>query len=381
MQLPIKILHCLGTLNPGGVETWLLNILRHIDAKQLQFDFCVFGDEAGLYAPEIQRFGSKVHRCPRFPSSTLRGRFQEVLREGQYDVVHSHVHFFSGALLRWASMQEVPIRIAHSHSSHDGKPNSFARGAYRKLMRHWIHQYATHGLASSGAAAVDLFTANWKNDHRLAVLHYGIDLQCFRVNVDRQSWRERMKLHASTPVVGHVGNFVAAKNHKLFLEIADGIVKRRPEVHFLMVGDGPLRPQIEMQAQTMGLRENMHFLGARTDVPLLLLSCIDASLFPSLWEGLPVALIEAQAAGLRCVISSEISDEVLVLPEQVIRLPLSMSPEEWAEKMLEVMDLGRLDAKVCTQALENTDFCIEQSLSRLSDLYSGRLVGASAAAN
>ena len=381
MQPPIRILHCLGTLNPGGVETWLLNILRHIDAQRLQFDFCVFGDEAGLYAAEVQRFGSKVRRCPRFPSSTLRGRFQEILREGQYDVVHSHVHFFSGALLRWAARQGVPIRIAHSHSSYDGKANSLARGAYRKLMRHWIQQYATHGLASSGAAAADLFTANWKSDPRLAVLHYGIDLQPFRVTVDRQAWRERMNFRADSAVVGHVGNFVAAKNHRLFLQIADRIVKRRPEVHFLMIGDGPLRGQIEMQAAAMGLRGNMHFLGVRSDVPLLLLRCADALLFPSLWEGLPVAVIEAQAAGLRCVISSEISEEVVLLPEQVTRLSLSMGPEEWAKKMIEVMDLGRLDARICTRAMENSDFCIEQSLSRLSDLYSGRLEGASAAAN
>src|SRR6266403_1679330 len=218
MQPAIKILHCLGTLNPGGVETWLLNLLKHINTEQMQFDFCVFGNEAGLYAPEVQRSGSKLHRCPQSPSSTLHGRFQEILREGQYDVVHSHVHFFSGALLRWAWMQGVPIRIAHSHSSHDGKPNSLARGAYRKLMRNWIRRYASHGLASSGAAAVDLFTANWKKDQRVAVLHYGIDLQCFRVAVDQNLWRERMKLRASTPVVGHVGNFVAAKNHSSFLE-------------------------------------------------------------------------------------------------------------------------------------------------------------------
>lgn len=190
-----------------------------------------------------------------------------------------------------------------------------------------------------------------------------------------------MKLSADAPVIGHVGNFVAAKNHRLFLEIADRIVRLRPEVHFLMVGDGPLRPQIEIQAQTIGLRENMHFLGTRTDVPLLLLSCTDLLLFPSLWEGLPVAVIEAQAAGLRCVISNEISEEVVALPEQVTRLPLSIGPEEWARKIIEVLDHGKLDAKMCTQALEKTEFCIEQNLSRLTDLYSGRLVGASAASN
>lgn len=381
MQPPIKILHCLGTLNPGGVETWLLNLLTHIDTEQFQFDFCIFGDEPGLYAREVQCFGSQVHLCPRFPPSTLPGRFQQILRQGQYDVVHSHVHFFSGALLRWASMRGVPIRIAHSHTSRDGKSSSLTRGAYRKLMRHWIRKYATHGLASSVESALDLFTGNWKQDRRVAIHHMGIDLQRFRVDVDHKLWRERMKLSEDAPVIGHVGNFVAAKNHRLFLEIAGRIVKLRPEVHFLMVGDGPLRQQIEIQAQTIGLRENMHFLGTRTDVPLLLLSCTDLLLFPSLWEGLPVAVIEAQAAGLRCVISNEISEEVVALPEQVTRLPLSIGPEEWARKIIEVMDHGKLDAKMCTQALAKTEFCIEQNLSQLTDLYSGRLVGASAASN
>jgi glycosyltransferase involved in cell wall biosynthesis len=381
MQPPIKILHCLGTLNPGGVETWLLNLLTHIDTEQFQFDFCIFGDEPGLYAPKVHCFGSQVHLCPRFPPSTLPGRFQQILRQGQYHVVHSHVHFFSGALLRWASMHGVPIRIAHSHTSRDGKSSSLTRGVYRKLMRHWIRKYATHGLASSGESALDLFTGNWKQDRRVAIHHTGIDLQRFRVDVDQKLWRARMKLSTDAPVIGHVGNFVAAKNHRLFLEIAGRIVKLRPEVHFLMVGDGPLRPQIEIQAQTIGLRENMHFLGTRTDVPLLLLSCTDLLLFPSLWEGLPVAVIEAQAAGLRCVISNEISEEVVALPEQVTRLPLSIGPEEWARKIIEVMDHGKLDAKMCTQALAKTEFCIEQNLSRLTDLYSGRLVEASAASN
>jgi len=98
MKPPIKILHCLGTLNPGGLETWLLNLLRYIDTDKFQFDFCMFGNETGLYAPEVQRLGSQVHRCPRFPSSTLPGRFQQILRQGQYDVVHSMYIFFRGSI-------------------------------------------------------------------------------------------------------------------------------------------------------------------------------------------------------------------------------------------------------------------------------------------
>jgi glycosyltransferase EpsF len=136
-----------------------------------------------------------------------------------------------------------------------------------------------------------------------------------------------------------------------------------------------------MRARSMGLREKMRFLGTRMDVPLLLRTCMDAFLFPSLWEGLPMAVIEAQAAGLRCIISREISEEVVIGSEQVVRLPLSMGPEEWAEKVIETMDRGKLDAEMCTLHLEKTDFSIEQSLSRLTHLYSERLERARAAAN
>jgi glycosyltransferase involved in cell wall biosynthesis len=381
MKAPIKILHCLGTLNPGGVETWLLNLLKYLDGDQFQFDFCLFGREAGLYAAEVQRFGSRLYHCPLSPSSTLQDRFQRILRAGQYHAVHSHVHFFSGVLLRWAAIEGVPVRIAHSHSSRDGQPNSLARGVYRRLMRRWIRRYATRCLAGSGTAAEGLFTVNWKNDPRVDILHYGIDLRRFRGIVDEKLWRERTGLHASAPVVGHVGNFVAAKNHSFFLEIAEKISTRRPKVQFLMVGEGPLSAEIEMRARTMGLREKMRFLGTRMDVPLLLRTCMDAFLFPSLWEGLPMAVVEAQAAGLRCVISREISEEVVIGSEQVVRLPLSMGPEEWAEKVIETMDRGKLDAGMCTLHLEKTDFCIEQSLSRLTHLYSERLERARAAAN
>jgi glycosyltransferase involved in cell wall biosynthesis len=376
----IRVLHCLGTLNPGGVEIWLMTLLKHLDTKHLQFDFCTFGPEAGLHASEAERLGAVVHRCPQHPSSSLGQRFRQVLREGRYDVVHSHVHLFSGALLRWASLEGVPIRVAHSHSSHDGKPDSLARTAYRKLMKNWIQRHATQGLASSGKAAADLFGANWQSDPRIAILHYGIDLQAFRIAADPNTRRAEAGLSEATPVIGHVGNFVAAKNHKFFLEIAVQIRKRLPEAHFLLIGDGPLRAQIETRAQELGLQDHAHFLGTRSDVPSLMRTSMDALLFPSLWEGLPLTVIEAQAAGLPNVISDEIADEAVLFPERVQQLSLSSSPEIWADETILMMKLGKLDSRAATHAIEKTDFTIERSLSRLMDLYSRNKVIARAAA-
>ena len=368
-RTPTKILHCLGTLDPGGVETWLLSLLKSLDTKQFQFDFCIFGRHSGLYTPEVKKFGAKVFRCPRSQNLWSFGRsFRKILRQGQYDVVHSHVHAFSGLLLRYARLEGVPVRIAHSHNSHDGKSNTAGRRAYRFLARRWIRRHATHGLAASREAADDIFL-DWRNDSRVAILHCGIDLDRFRGAVDRNLSREKIGLPTGVVVIGHVGNFVPAKNHAFFLEIAAQIRKHRPATHFLLIGDGACRAEIEARAQKMGLRDNIHFLGTRTDVPHLLRSCMDAFIFPSLYEGLPMAVIEAQAAGLPCVISDKITSEVAILPQQIIQLPLTLGPGEWARVTVDSLLPRHPESEVAVSAVAQTDFCIRRSGEVLTQLY------------
>jgi glycosyltransferase involved in cell wall biosynthesis len=296
-------------------------------------------------------------------------RFRQILREGQYDVIHSHVHLFSGILLRWAHREGVPIRVAHSHGSHDGKSKTAARRIYRYLMKRTINCHATHGLAASCLAAQEVFL-DWKNDPRVTILHYGIELQPFLDVVDYDLWRKKIGLPARTPVIGHVGNFTPAKNHGFFLKLAAQIRTHRPDIHFLLIGEGSLRAEIEARAGAMGFNGNMHFLGTRTNVPTLLRTCVDAFVFPSLWEGLPVAVVEAQAAGLPCVISSEITNEVVILPDQVVQLPLSLGPEQWATATIEALDRGKLETKSSTATMAQTDFSIEHGLSSLLDFYS-----------
>jgi glycosyltransferase involved in cell wall biosynthesis len=368
---PIKILHCLGTLDPGGVETWLLHLLKSLDTKQFQFDFCTFGSHAGLYALQVEKLGARVFRCPRSQNFWKFDRsFRKILREGRYDVVHSHVHGFSGVLLRWAHLEGVPVRIAHSHNSHDGKSNGTARRAYRFLTRHLIRRHATHGLAASREAADDIFL-DWKNDSRVAIVHCGIDLDRFRGAVDCNLSRKQIGLPAGAVVIGHVGNFIAAKNHAFFLEIAAQVRKHRPDMHFLLIGDGPCRAEIEARARTLGFKGNMHFLGTRTDVPTLLRTCIDVLVFPSLlWEGLPLAVVEAQAAGLRCVISNNITPEVVIVPNQVVRLPLTAGAAKWATATIEGVYRGKFDAQTAVEYVQQTDFTVEHGLSSLLDIYS-----------
>jgi glycosyltransferase involved in cell wall biosynthesis len=357
-------------MNPGGVETWLMHVLRNIDRGEFQMDFCLFGSEHGSYATEVEQLGSKVWRCHMNGNLWWFNRqFQHILREGKYDVVHSHVHFFSGNVLRWGKAQNVPIRIAHSHTTRDGRSDGLMRRCYRRSMKSWIGQYATHGLAASSSSASALFGEDWGRDERFCILHCAIDLHPFREPVDRETIRRELGLPTDVPVVGHVGRFTREKNQLFLLEIAAEVLKRRPETHFLLVGDGPLRRTVESRVESIGLSGRVHFAGIRKDVAALMCGAMDVFVFPSLWEGLPITLIEAQAAGLRCIVSHVCTTEVGVLPEQFIQVPLSNSPQMWAAKVIKALEHGRILGDLPVQVIAQTDFSIQQCVSALSNLY------------
>lgn len=366
-----RILHVVGTMDPAGVETWLLHVLESIDRDRFRFDFCVCGARPGLYAEEVERLGGRILKCPKRANLwSFRRRFRRILREGNYDVVHSHVHFFSGALLRWAEAEDVPVRIAHSHNARDGSSDSRTRRSYRKLMKLWISRYATHGLAASKLAAMELFGENWRSDSRFQVLHYGLDLYPFQESFDRVEVRAELGIPSEVQVIGHVGRFAEQKNHRFLLEIADAVLKCKPDVHFLLVGDGPLRPEIEGRAREMGLSRELHFVGVRTDVPRLMLAAMDFFLFPTLHEGFGLCLLEAQAAGLRCLVSDAVPKEVVRIPEAVEFLDLSAGKDFWSRKAMEGLDAGRIELVRGLKSEVQGRFSMQQSLRHLMGLYS-----------
>ncbi|MGB8523170.1 MAG: glycosyltransferase [Candidatus Acidiferrales bacterium] len=367
----LRVLHVLGSMDPGGVETWLLSILKYIDRDSLEFHFCTLGTKAGLYANDVERLGGKVIRCPKSLNLwSFRNSFRKLLREGKYDVLHSHVYFFSGALLRWAKEEGIPIRIAHSHASRDNRPDNPMRRCYRALMRSWINRNATCGLAVSKLAAAELFGEHWEADSRLRVLHCGIDLDAFQEPIDRNAVRKELGLPLDTPVVGHVANFLPAKNHSFVLEIAAQVLKSRPEIHFLLVGDGPLRPRIQERAASMGLSNQMHFVGTRTDVPRLMRGAMDFYLFPSISEGFGITLLEAQAAGLGCLASDAIPREVSCIPGCVEFLPLSAGIEHWAHQTINRLEMLGSERASAPTDVARSRISIRHSARDLTSVYS-----------
>jgi len=352
-----------------------MHVMRRIDREQVQFDFCTCWPQAGAFDGEVEHLGGRVLPCSvRENILTFPYRFGRLVREGHYHVVHSHLYSLSGIVLRVARQAGVPVRIAHSHNTSDGKPSSVPRKLFRAAMRHWIWKYATLGLAASAAAATALFGPDWGSDPRFRVLHCGIDLEPFRQIVTRAEVRRELGIPTDAPVVGHVGRIMPQKNHAFLLDIAAEVVKRRPEVYFLLVGDGPLRPEMEAKGRGLGIEKNVIFAGTRSDVPRLMLGAMDVFVFPSLWEGLPVSLLEAQTAGLRCVCSDAVPPEAAVVPDVVRYVRLSAGAGEWAAVVLRTLEYGRLREAGALEVIAKGDFNVQKSCQDLIGLY-GQVAG------
>jgi len=354
----------------GGAEAWLLKATRQIDHGRIKSDFCCLWPPSASLCEEVTALGGRVILCPlRSNLATFPRRFRQLLRAERYDVVHSHVGLPSGVVLREAMLEGVPIRIAHSHNSNDLHPRSVLRGAWRAAMRTAVRKYATAGLACSEAAARFLFGPQWRLDPRFRVLHCGINLEPFETAPSREEMRREFGIPVDAPVIGHVGLFERRKNQAFLLRVGRELLKVRPEVRLLLVGDGPLRPRIESMARRFGMEKNVVFAGQRSDVPRLMLSAMDVFALPSLEEGLAIVLTEAQAAGLHSLASSAVPAEAGVVPGGVEQLPLSEGPKPWAATLLRMLESGRLDKNVALGAIEQTDFNIGRSCSELARIY------------
>ena len=360
-------------MNRGGIETWLMHVLRHLNRNRFQTDILVQTSEPSDYDDEARSLGVRIIPCtkPARVWSYCR-KLRRILKEcGPYDVVHSHISF-SGLILRVAHQAGVPIRIVHSHSDKPGlrSKGGAARRLFLAFTNTWIGRYSTRGFAASEVAAAARFGSDWRRDPRWQVLYCCIDLEPFREIVDRNSVRSALGIANDALVMGHVGRFDPVKNHAFLLEIVAEAVRREPRVILLAIGDGVLRPKIEEQINQLGIAEHVRLLGVRTDVPRLMCAAMDTFLFPSHYEGLPLVLVEAQSAGLPCVISNVIPREADQIPELVRRLPLSAPASDWANAVLTAAEQPRpVQRSAALATMMGSAFNIETELKQLERCY------------
>jgi glycosyltransferase involved in cell wall biosynthesis len=363
----MRILHVLGKLDRGGVETWLVQVLRHIDRQKYQMDFLVHTTEPGAYDDEVRSLGSRIIPCLRPSNPAMYARnFRRVLRKyGPYDVVHSHVHHYSGYVLMLAKMWGVPVRIAHSHTSAPEASSGFARKAYLSLMRTLIRRSASLGMSFSGVAA-DSLMPTWRQDNRWHLCRCGVEASRFTDDVDRDLVRQEMGISPVAKVVAHVGRFSPVKNHTMIVQVAEELKRLDSRTVFLLVGDGPTRPEIETLIRSRGLSDCFVLAGFRDDIPRLLKGAADAFIFPSLYEGLGIALMEAQLSGLKCVASDVIPREVALASDMVTWMPLNASVKSWAaalSKAIAVRETRNVPAGLREM------YSIDESVSHIAALY------------
>ncbi len=374
---PVRILHVVGGMDRGGAETWLMHVLRQIDRTKFQMDFLVHTDRPCAYDEELKALGSKLVVC-RHPSQPLRysRNLLRILREeGPYDVVHSHVHKFSGLVLGIAKLAAVPVRIAHSHTAIHYKKSGerAARRVYRKTSEYLIRRYSTARVGASGLAVDSLFGTGWRQDRSASILHCGIDFNPFRTATDPFDVRRELGLNSNDFVVGHVGRFINEKHHCFLLKIHAELLRLNPLARLLLVGHGPLETSIRQMAQELGIADYVRFAGLRGDVPRLMLGAMDVFVLPSLHEGLPLVALEAQAAGLPTLLSAEVTREADGGCGLVEFVSLLESPEEWANRILRSGRAAHASHQVALARLCRSDFSVEVCVRSLCRLYTQAL--------
>jgi glycosyltransferase involved in cell wall biosynthesis len=297
-------LHVVGSLNRGGAETRLVEFSKLVDPQKYKFDFCILREESGHYLKEIDKLHFGVVDCLLEPNLIrFSKRFDNLLLKNHYDIIHSHIHHFSGLLLKIAAKRNIPKRIIHIRTTFDARSNNIFRLIYRISMKHWVKKYATDIVANSYSGMESYLGKNWQNDPRAKVIYNGLDLAPFTIEYDKKDVFREFGIPENSKLLIHVGNFKPAKNHEFLIKMFDLICQKQKNIHLILVGQGPMREKIENMVDALNLVNNVHFAGLRNDVPRLLVSS-DCFVFPSKWEGLPGALLEAVAAGIPSVASN-----------------------------------------------------------------------------
>ncbi len=360
MAKPLRVLYVNGGLmHRGGIESFMMNYYRRFDRSALQIDFVVHGEGKGEYDDEIMDLGGQIYHVPvksRHPF-TYAAALRKVFVRG-YTVVHSHADAMSCWILKIAKECGVPVRIAHSHNTAHLTRNPLKLFLNERARRH-INLYATHRFACSQAAGAWLFGAA-----PFTVVHNAVDLDkfAFRPSV-REEVRSELGLNGSDFVIGHVGRFALQKNHAFLLEVFCAFAAEEPQAKLLLVGDGELQGEIRARAAAYGLSDRVLFLGVRADMDRLY-NAMDVFVQPSLFEGLSVAALEAQANGLPCLFSQSVSREAGVAESGVQFLPQEIAA--WTAALPCERGKGRADNLALLRA---AGYDIAAESRKLQDFY------------
>jgi len=357
---PVRVLHVFSRMDRGGAEMRTLELMRHVDRSRFQMDFLVTSGVKGQLDEEIQALGGKVIPCS-LRSMGFPARFGAIVRSGGYDVVHSHLHLFSGLILMLAARQRTPVRIAHFRSMGDAHQDGLLRNVQRAAMRRLLDRHATDILGVSEGALAGSWRGDWRNDPRCRVVYNGLDIAAYRAPSDREGVCAEFGVPVDARLCVHVGRFCEAKNQGRLASVFVELAALQPDAYLLLVGKPGGREEELARAaiNAAGLQDRAVFAGERSDVSRILCAA-DLAFLPSRREGLPGAVLEACAAGIP-VIASDLPGclEIATHFDLVRCLPLEEPDRVWAEAARDALMSHQPDRAAALARFDASPFSLE----------------------
>lgn len=346
-------------MNIGGAETFIMNTYRNIDREKVQFDFVIHTEKKCDYEDEIEKLGGRIYRIPQLSKHPIKNMLglKKIFKQADkpYKVVHRHTNssiVFTDLII--AKMMGIRKIIVHSHSTNS--KNTFIHKLFRPLMR-----LANVKYACSQEAGKWLFGKKQKFE----VINNGIDLEKYKFNKEiRQKERKELGIKENEILIGHVGRFNIAKNHEFLIKVFYEFQKDK-NAKLVLLGVGELQQKIKEQVEKLGIEQKVMFLGLRQDVNRVM-QAMDLFLFPSIYEGLPLTLIESQAAGLPILASDTITDQCNIT-RNINFLSLEENETTWKNKMIDLIENSQRNEDI--NKLYQNGFDSMQIAEKLQDVY------------
>lgn len=363
----IRILHSVSNMDRAGVETMLMNYYRYMDRDKIQFDFLCNKKKPGAYNDEIKKMGGRIYVTPGYNPLYYKQYFsymRKLFREHpEYKIVHAHNGALSYYALKAAKSAGIPIRIAHSHNTKINFDFKWPMKAYCRIKL----KYAANCLYGCSKLAVGFyFGKNVLKKKTYSIIHNAIEVEKFLYDsVIREKIHKQYNL-TDKIVIGHIGRFMYQKNHTFLIDIFEQIAKKEEKAVLLLAGDGELMEKIKDKVHVLGLDEKVIFTGNISNVNELY-QAMDVFVLPSLYEGLPVVGIEAQTAGLPCVFSNTITEEVAIT-KNVKFVDLKKNSSEWAKEITKFLKQAG-DRKNMYEEITSQGYNIKIEAKKLQEKY------------
>lgn len=369
MSEPIRVLMINYKMQCAGIEAFIMNMYRNIDRSKIQFDFLVHYEQRQFYDDEIESMGGKIYRLTIREDNNFIKYIKDLkkffVEHREYKIVHGHMESFGVFYLRAAKNAGVPVRIAHSHIA---QRNNGMKGFIKNCLNHMYKMYATDLFACSDAAGKFLFGKKYK----YSVYNNAIDVEKFLWNFEtRKKIRSEMKISNDVYVIGHIGRFDTQKNHTFLIDVFNKVHQKNIKTMLLLIGEGELENEIKKKVINLGLTDCVRFMGVCRNVNELY-QAMDLFILPSLFEGLPVSAIEAQASGLKCIFSDNVTKQT-TMTDNTEYFSLKLPIDDWVSEILK-WNSG-YKRKDTSDSIKTTGYDIKTQAEMLQQYYLQTLKG------